>query len=231
MSMECLPFARPNMDVFKLKTGNPEFKDRQKKVFDQLMVLENNRKNTNSSSDSAGGPRDDRSAQRSQTRAFRGKESIFKRPQNPAPKSYINKIPDFKKNPHKWTRYSLEDVQEVTEESNAKSAMEFLRELANRKKLEKGIVEEKLGELPSKIVFNKHIRLTETSGTAEPVMIMEKAPTSSEPAQKPSYKNAKLVMPEYVIGQKVAKKEKRSGKPKPVKGKELKLDHLMIEGD
>lgn len=126
--------------------------------------------------------------------------------------------------------------------------MEFLRELANRKKLEKGIVEEKLEELPSKIVFNKHIRLTENLGNwfhwrrfmrfnvavvdnIEPVMVMEKAPSSSEPDQKPSYKNAKLVMPEYVIGQKPVKKDKRAAKPKPAKGKELKLDHLMIEED
>lgn len=68
-------------------------------------------------------------------------------------------MPDFKKNPHKWTKYSLEDVQEMTDESNRKAAFDFLKQLADRQQNE-----EKLEELPSKIEFNKHVKICNTKG-------------------------------------------------------------------
>lgn len=69
-------------------------------------------------------------------------------------------MPDFKKNPHKWTKYSLEDVQEMTDESNRKAAFDFLKQLADRRQNE----EEKLEELPSKIEFNKHVNICNSKG-------------------------------------------------------------------
>ncbi|CAH1132518.1 unnamed protein product [Ceutorhynchus assimilis] len=217
------------MSAFKLEAGDPDFKDRQKKVFDQLMVLENSRNSTPTKErDPRDEPRSDRRSQKKETKHFRGKESIFKRPQNPAPKNYINKIPDFKKNPHKWTKYSLEDVQDITDESNTKSAMDFLRELANRKQRENGMEEEKLEELPSKIVFNKHLR---TNTIRDKTTAIDGDINESE--QKPtfSHSSSKIVMPEYVIGQKPPKKDKPKRSSKADKGKELKLDHLMFEDD
>lgn len=82
------------MSSFKLKSNDPEFKDRQKKVFDQLLVLENTRKNATSEESERNERRtsnNSRTQQKKETRHFRGKESIFKKPQNPAPKNYINK--------------------------------------------------------------------------------------------------------------------------------------------
>ncbi|XP_066250202.1 U5 small nuclear ribonucleoprotein TSSC4 [Euwallacea similis] len=208
------------MSIFKLNFGDPNFKDRHKKVFDQLLVLENNRKNTTCKEpDEIVTKRKDH---RSETKHFRGKESIFKKPQNPAPKNYILRLPDFKKNPHKWTKYSLKDVQEMTDESNTKSAMDFLKQLANRRKLEEGTcIEEKLEELPSKIVFNKHVKETKNQES-----ITEQTEDHHE---KPSYSNGKLVMPEYVIGQ--VKKNKKVKRDKPEKGLELKLGHLEYEDE
>ncbi|XP_050301438.1 protein TSSC4 [Anthonomus grandis grandis] len=210
------------MSSFNLNSGNTEFNDRQKKVFDQLLVLENNRKSLPSEESNRNDQRpnrDNRRAQKSETKHFRGKESMFKRPQNPAPRNYINKIPDFKKNPHKWTKYSLEDVQDVTEESNTKSAMDFLKQLAERRKAEQGIIEEpKLTELPSKIVFNTHIKT-------------RKDTAQEDQDNKMSFSSSKLIMPEYVIGQNAVKKSKSSKKNKPEKGVELKLDHLSYEDE
>ncbi|XP_066156763.1 U5 small nuclear ribonucleoprotein TSSC4 [Euwallacea fornicatus] len=208
------------MSIFKLKFGDPNFNDRHKKVFDQLLVLENNRMNITYKGPDKTTPK--RKDHRSETKHFRGKESMFKKPQNPAPKNYILRLPDFKKNPHKWTKYSLEDVQEMTDESNTKSAMDFLKQLANRRKLEEDApIEEKLEELPSKIVFNKHV--TETKNQESIAEQME------HHNEKPSYSNGKLVMPEYVIGQ--MKKDKKVKRSKPEKGLELKLGHLEYDDE
>ncbi|KAL1518025.1 hypothetical protein ABEB36_001711 [Hypothenemus hampei] len=204
------------MKDFQLNTNNSDFQDRRKKVFDQLLVLENNRKNVTDLQPNR--TRDSSTAKRGDTKQFKGKESIFKRPHNPAPKNYINKIPDFKKNPHKWTKYSLEDVEDVTEESNRKSAMDFLKELSQRTTL--SVSEEKLTELPSKIVFKKR--------QAQIIQPME------EPdSDKPSFRQSKLVMPEYVIGKTRTENKKniKTSNQTSGKGKQLKLDHLTFDDE
>lgn len=77
------------MSVFNLNTGDGNFKDRQKKVFDQLLVLENSR--TSHTDQHAEGQRTSKRAQRHETKQFRRKESIFKKPQNPVSRNYFNK--------------------------------------------------------------------------------------------------------------------------------------------
>uniref|UniRef100_A0A0B6YAW4 U5 small nuclear ribonucleoprotein TSSC4 n=1 Tax=Arion vulgaris TaxID=1028688 RepID=A0A0B6YAW4_9EUPU len=54
----------------------------------------------------------------------------FKRPARPTHKLNRKSIPDFKKNPDKYTLYSLEDVseQEMSETSNQRAAFDFLEE-------------------------------------------------------------------------------------------------------
>lgn len=202
------------MSVFNLNTGDGNFKDRQKKVFDQLLVLENSR--TSHTDQHTEAQPTSKRAQRHETKQFRRKESIFKKPQNPVFRNYFNKMPDFKKNPHKWTKYSLEDVQEMTDESNRKAAFDFLKQLADRQRNE-----EKLEELPSKIEFNKHVKICNTK---EPI---EKTPEDSEGA---TFKDSKLIMPEYVVGKKPTKTKRPKG-VKPDKGVQLRLDHLDFEDE
>ncbi|XP_030749320.1 protein TSSC4 [Sitophilus oryzae] len=162
-------------------------------------------------------------------RHLKGKESIFKKPQRTAPKNYITRMPDFKKNPHKWTKYSLEDVQEITDESNKKSAMDFLKQLANRRKLEQGLMEdEKMDDLPSKIVFNKHIK--KNSNDQEKVSETQSTESNSEKSQL-SFNHSKVIMPEYNIGQKVPRKNRNLKRNKPEKSNELRLDHLDFEDE
>ncbi|CAH1112163.1 unnamed protein product [Psylliodes chrysocephalus] len=210
-------------DEFTLKSASADFNLRQKSVFDQLYALENDRHNTprlnevevqmdvddeEDTSPNISNPR----SQRSMTKRLRGKESIFKKPQNPVPKNYINRIPDFKKHPHKWTRYTLDDVEDVSDKSNTKAALSFLQELNERKLVDNSFEEDKV-DLSKKIVFKKQNKFEETR------------PTVLEDPEKveAGFRSSKVIMPEYVVGQKVKKaKQKKSVNL----GKELKLDHL-----
>lgn len=204
---------------FSLKDTNADFTQRQKNVFDQLKVLENNRKNTGNynTMDIDEQVETSRRSQRSITKHFRGKESIFKKPQNLAPKNFINRIPDFKKNPHKWTRYSLDDVrdEDISDKGNTKAALSFLKELEERKSQDIDCDQEVDCRPPKKIIFKKH------TSTA----ITPKGDENPDTC-KPSFRSSKVVMPEYVVGQKM-KKEKKNQNLKTGKGKELKLDHLL----
>lgn len=208
---------------FNLKATNADFAQRQKNVFDQLKVLENNRKNTTNSNSMEidDEVNTNRRNQRSITKHFRGKESIFKKPQNIAPKNFINRIPDFKKNPHKWTRYSLDDVrdEDISDKGNTKAALSFLKELEDRNNQDTDCNQGQREQVPTKIIFKKH-----TSTVISPKQ--EENPESS----KPSFRSSKVVMPEYVVGQKM-KKEKKNKSIKAGKGKELKLDHLLDDED
>ena len=38
-------------------------------------------------------------------------------------------VPDHKKNPNKWTKYSLADVDLVTDRGNTAAALDFLKDL------------------------------------------------------------------------------------------------------
>ncbi|KAJ8958105.1 hypothetical protein NQ318_006034 [Aromia moschata] len=194
-----------NMNItksFSLKSTNAEFTERQKNVFDQLKVLENNRKNTSNDRQMETDEHTDsnRRTQRSITKHFRGKESIFKKPQNPVPKNYINRIPDFKKHPHKWTRYSLDDVrdEDISDKGNTKAALSFLKELEGRKSADMECDQNNSDELPSKIIFKKHTTVVRPKDDEDPE------------TSKPSFRSSKVIMPEYVVGQKSKKKKRKT---------------------
>lgn len=214
---------------FTLNSADDTFLQRQKSVFDQLNVIEKNANNTlkNSVVDEE---REDgmvieetTSPKRghSSTRHFRGKESIFKKPQTIRTKNFFRKMPDFKKNPHKWTKYSLDDVkdEDISDKSNTKTALSFLKELESRSKGMECEDDDDDGEgQGSKIVFKKR----HTNPTQEEKNIPDKS----------TFRSSKLVMPEYSVGQKASKDKKRDKATKPTgKGKELKLDHLLDEED
>ena len=136
-------------------------------------------------------------------------------------------VPDFKKNPDKWTKYSLEDVGNVTERSNTAAALQFLQTI----KKNKMDVDEPVADLSQKLVFkrptkkiirpdNYTISEGSTSDISEP-----------EPSAKPTFVGSKQVLPEYVVGAKLIKKKGHS-KPLPSqssKSSELKLSHLDDE--
>lgn len=144
---------------------------------------------------------------RSLTKQFRGKDSLFVKPEIP-PWRIIEKHrpPDFKLHPHKWTKYSLADVNEMNDKSNAAAAFAFLKEMQSRKSKD----DENNDEQEKKIVFKKTLK-------------------SDEPEIKPTFKSTKLVMPEYEFGKKVQKKKckPRRTTDGTTSNKEIKLGHLM----
>ncbi|KAH8305235.1 hypothetical protein KR018_006111 [Drosophila ironensis] len=148
-------------------------------------------------------------------RRMRGKESIFKKPELPIGRCLKpRKTPDYQVNPHKWKKYSLADV-DISDQSNSAAALSFLRQIDAQKEAE---AEEVAG---GKIEFKKTSKL---SRNLKQLQQQEEADTELE---KPQLRGSKLVMPEYVIGQKPSRQ--RKSKPKANQSRAsgtLQLSHL-----
>lgn len=146
-------------------------------------------------------------------------------------------------NPHKWKKYSLSDA-DTSDRTNTAAAFEFLKQIEERKRdvaagdddnasmdVDSGdagkIVFKQRRRLPagesvSSVKFNQsvHLKAIVESGSAE------------ENADKPMLKGSKVVMPEYVIGQRVSKEKKSRSKGVAGSSKnQLKLGHLFNEED
>ena len=136
-------------------------------------------------------------------------------------------VPDFKKNPDKWTKYSLEDVDNVTERSNTAAALQFLQTI-KEKKMD---VDEPVADLSQKLVFKRPTKKTPRPDN-DPISEVSTSDISElEPSAKPTFVGSKQVLPEYVVGAKPIKKKGHS-KPLPSqssKSLELKLSHLDDE--
>ena len=112
------------------------------------------------------------------TSAFKGRESLFRVPENEWKKpdkfaAFRNrpvkhyhhhhpggdnnrggrKMPDFKKNPQKYTKYSLKDTDLLNNKSNSQAAFSFLREMDERKR--KVDQDDDEGDEKKKVVFKK----------------------------------------------------------------------------
>nr|XP_012225643.1 PREDICTED: protein TSSC4 [Linepithema humile] len=237
---------------FVLRGGDAAFANRQKLLFDQLSIAENkciknDRSETNDTKmevDECGRSstlREDRKRKR-ETKKFRGKESIFKRPEGPAPRATFRNIPDYHRNPHKWVKYSLDDVssEDMTDRSNTQAAMSFLRELkARRKNEEVNQYEENMDVEPCKSNLQDSVEMQFKSKkrTLKSQITFRKpqneATENSETViiksdDRPVFRSSKIILPEYVVGQKPKKINKQD---RPVikidRSKELKLDHLQ----
>lgn len=241
---------------FVLRGGDAAFANRQKLLFDQLSIAENKcikqdrcKVDDNDIEMDIDVDRHSKSPtsqvdlkRRRETRKFCGKESMFKRPEGRAPRASYRSIPDYHRNPHKWTKYSLAEVsnEDMSEHSNTQAALSFLKELkARRKKYEANESNEigiescnsnaedckettfkhkKRKSSKSQIVFRK----PQTKETEDSQRIVTKLD------EKPFFKNSKIILPEYVIGQRPKKIPKQT--QAMVKGnrlKELRLDHLQ----
>ncbi|KZC12132.1 PREDICTED: protein TSSC4 [Dufourea novaeangliae] len=237
---------------FVLHGGDTAFANRQKLLFDKLSDAEQKCNKDKTvleimDEDMIIDERNDSQIVRSgqkrthETRRFRGKESIFKRPEGPAPRAANRNIPDYHKNPHKWMKYSLGDVSndDMTEQSNTRAALSFLKELRARRSIYQIEAAEKMdvNDLTStehdqtKIIFkSKKVKTNSEIEFKKPESNIQK--TQNEPIivdhdDKPIFRSSKIIMPEYVVGQ---KQKKKSKKDKPVQKinrlKQLKLDHL-----
>ncbi|VVC27865.1 Tumour suppressing sub-chromosomal transferable candidate 4 [Cinara cedri] len=154
----------------------------------------------------------------SRTRQFRGKDSLFVKPEIPPLRILVkHQAPDFKLHPHKWTKYSLADVNEMNDKSNAAAACAFLKEMETRKG--QGDEDNDGNGETKKILFKRVVKPKEQL---------------KEPDSKAIFKSSKLVMPEYEFGKKVQKKKNRpESKPDETtsSNKQITLGHLMEEDE
>ena len=109
------------------------------------------------------------------------------------------KVPDFVKNPNKYTKYSLKDVPEVSNKSNSAAAIDFLRKLKEDKEQDA----EPAADLSQKIVFKKR----------EKKEVREKVDEEKEETKESSQS-------ESSSSNKVKTKDKKKSKAKPM------LSHL-----
>lgn len=230
---------------FTLRGGDAAFANRQRLLFDQLSIAENNcNKRVISEVDDTEMGECDRSLtsrddhkQKRETKKFRGKESIFKRPEGPAPRANFRNIPDYHRNPHKWVRYSLDDVssEDMTERSNMQAAMSFLKELKERREKEEvDQYEEKMdiepeSELQDSVEFKSKKRTSTSQVRFRKPQTKDTAEDSKNVIDsKLVFKSSKIILPEYVVGQR-PKKISKQDRPvvKVDRSKELRLDHLQ----
>lgn len=209
---------------------NSEFLNRQKNVFEMLdAVAKDNEKVVKlqpSLKREAHCERNKPSKRlRQDTRQFRGKESIFKRPEAAPPARFLRNVPDYRRNPQKWTKYTLSDVSQddMSDQSNTAAAMSFLRELKAKKEFEQMDIDSE----SKAITFKK-------PSSFRPNSVQNNNLDNKDKYETPSFRSSKLIMPEYVIGEKKTPKRSTStSKPAGTKTslKEIKLDHLVEDDE
>ncbi|XP_053674605.1 protein TSSC4 [Anopheles nili] len=195
-------------------------------------VLHQNVSETDYSLDRSGGTS---SLKHISVERYRGRESIFKRP-NASISQCLKRtrLPDYKRNPHKWVKYTLEDV-DMSDRTNTAAAFSFLKQMEEQRETSESGNTPNDGSNPRKsefckslVRFNRSVRLRGQLQEAD-------EPTDTPAEDKPQYNGRRVLMPEYVVGQKDTKKAKRTNQRKPVsetkKNSELHLDHLMEENE
>lgn len=155
---------------------------------------------------------------------FRGKESIFKRPEAKLRDCLRAKtIPDHIQNPQKYVYYSLADVtpDQMSEATNTATAFALIKKLEEQEAAKTEMDHDSDENIFKKPTFQVSSTLKKTS---------------SQPDEKVVFKSRKVVMPEYVVGMS-KKKEKKLLQKGPIKSVDtekkanLKLNHLYEEED
>lgn len=221
-------------EVVDTSTENPKtmtsFQERQKSLFNTLKEAEDT--HSFSKTNRANTPNDnaviDRQVYRRlkhEMKPFRGRESIFKRPEANIRQCLRSKtVPDYIKNPQRWSHYSLADVSadQMSDSTNAATAYAFLQELEDKNIKAELVMEQDSNDgVFKKPTFNISAQLKKDQQAKE---------------EKPVFKNNKLVMPEYVVGGSPKIKKERPVKKENSVGEcakkaELKLSHLYTEED
>lgn len=221
-----------------INSDSNDFANRQKSIFDQLdnVKLLNQNKNifkaqckkftkTDRSKHGESVDNSDHKGKKINTKHFKGKVSIFKKPEIPPPRNYRQTIPDFRRNPHKWKRYSLCDVSEddMSDKSNTAAAMAFLNEIKSNKS-----GEDEPMQCDEKIMFKQPVR-PKSGSLGSCVVQLSKEDSPGEDGTS-YFRGSKLIMPEYVVGEKnkkiKSKKDDCNKEDKSTEMKEIKLNHL-----
>lgn len=153
---------------------------------------------------------------------FRGKQSIFKRPEANIRECLETKaVPDHVKNPEKWKYYSLSDVttEQMSDATNTATALAFIKELEEKHEDHRTEQEKLDDDIFKKPRFNFSTAIKKRSEEKRAIV-----------------KGGKVIMPEYVVGMSKKKEKKntlvikkQSKETEACKKIELKLDHLYEE--
>lgn len=145
-------------------------------------------------------------------------------------------------NPHKWKKYTLDDA-DTSERTNAAAAFDFLRQIENRKRAggvidEDDVDDEMNGATPGKIIFKTRKSAPNAVATQFNNSVQLKAIVKGGSAEvedeRPVLRGCKVVMPEYVVGQRMAREKKVATVAKEkvsATHKVLKLGHLFEDED
>lgn len=213
------------------------FQERQKSLFNHLKEAEDQHKiskgnvtqeSMETSADCGVVDRQTYRHIKSKMKSFRGKESIFKRPEAPISRCLRPKtLPGYVKNPQKWTHYTLADVtvDQMSEATNKATALALLKNLE----------EKELAEKTQCSAVEPDILITKPSFHISATIKKDHI----EDDNKISFKDNKVIMPEYVVGvsdRSIKKRKdamlKNKGRKVSVEKKtELKLQHLYDEED
>lgn len=214
---------------FSLKSGDSssDFKSRCKDVF---AALDSHAPKSRPEPEArAPSGRDDRSPrverEPSTTSDYRGRESIFRvkdsdgfsiprRPDLPrfqrggrgAGHRIPSRAPDHVSNPRKYIKYSLADVEELSDRGNARAAFDFLRQRAQERESESG--PDLCESEPAKITFKRPAKKSETADEDQ----AEVAPKFSGGTGG----FGKRVLPECVVGGSAPKFSKKRAAVKSV---------------
>ncbi|KAI5721397.1 hypothetical protein M8J77_020291 [Diaphorina citri] len=234
--------------------NNEEFKKRQNNLFNVLLETEketikkdsflsvSNKETMSEKIKVHRNIRHEYNHNRAEPKHIRKSESVFKKPDNRClstafRKPVSNRTPDFKVNPHKWTKYSLSSVSDndLSDRSNTNAALSFLNDLKKQRTLENDSINMDVSPSheddakTSKILFKKK-SLPRTVPESS-----DNSPLGNGTSSQEHYVGSKHVMPEYVIGQ--------GNKPKKIKNtniartqekknnKEIALNHLYDEDE
>lgn len=218
--------------LFFVKSENTDFSKRSKAIFDQLPLNINEEVSLSKNHQKAIVKYSSRNESDNQVstdmKQFKRQESIFKKPSFLPPRFRKTKLPGYAKNPEKWTKYSLEDVsqEDMSENTNMKTALSFLHELANQRKMEAAEDDEEEDDdtnngTDKKIVYKKPKEFPTT-----PQFVSSES--TEQISNHAHYESNTLIMPEYVVGRSktVNKRERKPYDKKQIQSQKIKLDHL-----
>lgn len=193
--------------------------DKKKALFDALECAERNLNKAPSSSIKSDSVFDRNiRSKREVTEKYKHQKSIFKKPA--IRRSFQTIKPAFELNPEKFTKYSLDDVNDISDNTNKRAAYKFLREMEDRK--EKDTNNSEISEKGSeKIVFKRSAKLKPSES--------DRAKSGGDQKR---FQGNKLIMKEYVVGE-GKRKLKHKNKIETATNSQLKLSHLQDddEGD
>ncbi|XP_049418250.1 protein TSSC4 [Epinephelus fuscoguttatus] len=162
------PVGLGALSAFSLKGGSSAFSDRSHSIFECLDSV-----SRLASSSSA----------LSQEKATDG---VFARPLPPPPSRKTSHppsssptpakkrgVPDYLVHPERWTHYSLEDVEETSDQGNSRAAHHFLSSLQQRKEPQESRSDSSC-DIEQKMIFSKPSRLLKGQPADQPSAVRSK---------------------------------------------------------